>query len=91
MLFLKCARDYASFKSFGSLFYKSVLLNGAVVNPWVLFYTCLVQVVAYFLSSMGYFLLKIILCERRSYIVKAFIYFNYQNLEILRMDFVFCA
>ena len=32
-------------------------------------------------------MLKIIPCERRTYVVEAFIYFNHQNLKILRMDF----
>ena len=57
----------------------------------ILFWTCLVQVVAYFMLYGLLLLLKIVPCETRTYIAEAFafIYFNHQNLEILHMDFIF--
>ena len=56
ILYLKYIRDFTSLKWFGSLFHGSAPLNSVVFKPTFLFCTCLVQVVTYFLSYMGYLL-----------------------------------
>ena len=90
ILFLKFIRDFANLKLFGSLFHRSAPLNSVVFNAYVF-------VLHWFSSSSCVFLqviwvsllVKIISCERGTYIVETFIYFNHQNLEILCIDFLF--
>ena len=60
-------------------------------NPYIFVLLLLISSSSVFLKLYiyGLFLLNIIPCERRTCIVKAFINFNHQNLEILRMDYLF--